>query len=172
MNGINKVILIGRLGKEPEVKHMPSGKTVVNISLATNDVWKDRDTGEKKTSTEWHNVVLFGRQAEIVAEYVHKGDIIYIEGKLKTEYWENSSGEKKNTTKIIVNVLQLMPSGKSTYNSDKVRKEAKEKEPKPEFTQSTIKFDLDEDIPFATNEVIYDEKMLQMRRNKAINRFL
>ena len=107
--GINKVILVGTVGKDPEMKYMPSGDAIANISIATNDAWKDKNTGEKKEVTEWHKVVFFKRLAEIAGEYLRKGQQVYIEGSLKTRSWEKD-GQKQYTTEIVASSLQMLGS--------------------------------------------------------------
>ena len=97
---VNKVILIGNLGNEPDVRYMPSGTAVANISVATSDSWQDKQTGERQERTEWHKVVFFGRQAEIVKQYLHKGSKVYIEGRLQTDKWQDQQGQERYTTKI------------------------------------------------------------------------
>lgn len=100
--GINKVILVGNLGNEPETKYMPSGSAVTNLSLATSETWKDKNTGQQQEKTEWHRVVIFGKLAEIAAQYLHKGSKVYIEGKLQTRKWQDQQGQDKYTTEIVV----------------------------------------------------------------------
>lgn len=107
---LNKVTLIGRLGADPEVRYMPSGGAVANISLATNFRWKDKQTGEKKESTEWHRVVFFNRLAEIVGEYLKKGGQIYVEGRLQTRKWQDQNGQDRYTTEIIASEMQMLDS--------------------------------------------------------------
>lgn len=108
MAGINKVILIGRLGRDPEVKYTPSGATVANFSIATSEEWKDRDTGEKQERTEWHRIVAWRRLGEICGEYLRKGSQVYIEGKLQTREWEDRDGNKRYTTEIIAVNMQML----------------------------------------------------------------
>lgn len=111
MRGVNKVIIVGRVGKDPESRFMPSGSCVVNTSLATSEKWKDKQTGQPVEKTEWHNIVAFGKTAEIIAQYVKKGDPLYIEGKLTTEKWQDKqTGADRYTTKIIVNQIELLGS--------------------------------------------------------------
>lgn len=102
--GVNKVILIGNLGQEPEVRYMPNGSPVANITLATSEIWRDKQTGENREKTEWHRVVLFGKLAEVAGEYLHKGSQIYIEGSLQTRKWQDQNGQDRYTTEVIVNV--------------------------------------------------------------------
>ncbi len=106
--GINKVILVGHLGSDPEVKYMPSGGAVANISLATTDSWKDKNTGEKQDRTEWHRVVFFNRLAEIAGEYLRKGAQVYIEGRLQTRKWQDKNGQDRYTTEIIAAEMQML----------------------------------------------------------------
>jgi len=113
-NGINKVILVGNLGNEPEVKNTTQGQTITRISLATSDTWKDKNTGEAKTKTEWHRVVLFGKLAEIAGQYLRKGSKVYFEGKLQTNKWQDQNGQDRYTTEIVVDsftgVMQMLDS--------------------------------------------------------------
>jgi len=107
--GVNKVILVGNVGQDPETRYMPNGGAVTNVTLATSDTWKDKNTGENQERTEWHRVVFYQRLAEIVAEYVKKGSKIYIEGRLQTRSWEQD-GVKRYTTEIIANEMQMLDS--------------------------------------------------------------
>lgn len=106
--GINKVILVGNLGKDPEVKYMPSGDAVANITLATSETWNDKSSGEKKEKTEWHRVVFFGKLAEIVGQYLKKGSKVYIEGKLQTRKWQGQDGQDRYTTEVVVDMTGTM----------------------------------------------------------------
>jgi single-strand DNA-binding protein len=108
MAGVNKVILIGNLGADPEVRYMPSGDAVANVRIATSDTWKDKNTGERQERTEWHNVVFFGKVAEIVKQYVHKGSKIYVEGKLRTRKWQGQDGQDRYTTEVVVDMNGTM----------------------------------------------------------------
>jgi single-strand DNA-binding protein len=105
--GVNKVILIGNLGADPEVKYLPSGVPVANVNLATNDSWTDKN-GERQERTEWHRLVVWRKLAEIVGQYLKKGSKIYIEGRLETRQWDDQSGQKRYTTEIVVNELQML----------------------------------------------------------------
>lgn len=118
MASINKVILVGNLGQDPEVKYMPSGGAVTNISIATTDSWKDKATGEKKDKTEWHRVVFFNRLAEIAGEYLRKGSQVYIEGSLRTRKWQNQQGQDQYTTEIVAREMQMLGSRANNANSD------------------------------------------------------
>ncbi len=108
--GINKVILVGNLGQDPETKAMPSGMTVCNLRLATSESWKDKQTGEMKEQTEWHSVAMFGRLAEIAGEYLRKGSQVYIEGRLRTRKWQDKEGRDRYTTEIVANEMQMLGS--------------------------------------------------------------
>ena len=106
--GINKVILVGNLGQDPETRYMPSGSAVTNFTLATNESWKDKQTGEQKDRTEWHRVAMFNRLAEIAAEYLRKGSQVYVEGKLRTRKWQDRDGNDRYTTEIIADEMQML----------------------------------------------------------------
>jgi single-strand DNA-binding protein len=108
--GVNKVILIGNLGNDPEIRYMPNGNAVANISLATNDAWKDKQTGELQERTEWHRVCLFDKLAQIVADYLKKGSKVYIEGSIRTRKWQDQAGNDRYTTEIIANSMQMLDS--------------------------------------------------------------
>lgn len=118
--GINKVIILGTLGQDPEVKYTPSGAAVCNLSVATSEQWRDKQTGEKKEQTEWHRIVLFGKVAEIAGEYLRKGSQAYFDGQLRTRKWTDQAGVEKYTTEIVVNVggtMQLIGGKKEADNN-------------------------------------------------------
>ena len=106
--GVNKVIIVGNLGGDPETRYMPSGAAVTNFTVATNESWKDKQTGEQKERTEWHRVAMFNRLAEIAAEYLRKGSQVYIEGKLRTRKWQGQDGQDRYTTEIIADEMQML----------------------------------------------------------------
>jgi single-strand DNA-binding protein len=106
--GINKVILVGNLGADPETRYMPSGGAVTNMRIATSESWKDKQTGEQKDRTEWHNIAMFGRLAEIAAEYLRKGSQVYVEGKLRTRKWQDKDGNDRWTTEVIADEMQML----------------------------------------------------------------
>ena len=108
--GVNKVILVGNLGKDPEIRYMPSGGAVANITVATSETWKDKNSGEQKEQTEWHRVVFFNRLAEVVGEYLKKGSKIYVEGSLQTRKWQDQSGQDRYTTEIKGSTMQMLDS--------------------------------------------------------------
>lgn len=118
--GINKVILLGHLGRDPEVKYMPNGNAVANITIATSESWKDKNTGQQQDRTEWHRVVIFGKLAEIAGQYLKKGSLVYIEGQLQTRKWTDQSGQDRYTTEIVVNMqgtMQMLDRKGSNDNS-------------------------------------------------------
>lgn len=108
--GINKVILIGNLGRDPEVRYMPSGGAVANVALATSTSWRDKQSGEQNERTEWHNVVFFNRLAEIAGEYLKKGSKVYVEGSLRTRKWQDKNGNDRYTTEVVANEMQMLDS--------------------------------------------------------------
>ncbi len=115
--GVNKVILVGNLGKDPETRYMPSGGAVTNITLATSDSWKDKQTGQPQERTEWHRVVFFNKLAEIAGEYLKKGSKVYVEGSLRTRKWQGQDGKDNYTTEIVANEMQMLDSrGGSEYS--------------------------------------------------------
>jgi single-strand DNA-binding protein len=149
--GVNKVILIGNLGKDPQQRAMPSGKAVVNFSLATTDGWRDKQTGEQKEATEWHNVVMFDRLAEIAAEYLRKGSQVYIEGRIRTRKWQDKEGQDRYTTEIIANEMQMLggrgqAGGAGAAAAD--RAPARSQEPAPRGEAAGVAESFDDDIPF------------------------
>ena len=117
MAGINKAILVGRLGKDPEVRYTPSGTAVANFTMATSEEWKDRDSGERRERTEWHRIVAFGRLGEICGEYLAKGRQVYIEGRIQTREWDDRDGNKRYTTEIVANQMQMLGSQRDFADS-------------------------------------------------------
>ena len=150
--GINKVILVGNLGADPETRYMPSGGAVTNLSIATSETWKDKQTGEQKDRTEWHKVAMFNRLAEIAAEYLRKGSQVYIEGKLRTRKWQDRDGNDRYTTEVIADEMQMLggrgggggsfggASGGGGMSRDPGPGSAPPRQPAPD--------DFDDDIPF------------------------
>ncbi len=150
--GINKVILVGNLGADPETRYMPSGGAVTNLSIATSESWKDKQTGEQKERTEWHKVAMFNRLAEIAAEYLRKGSQVYIEGKLRTRKWQDRDGNDRYTTEVIADEMQMLGGrggggggmsggmGGSMSGGDPGPGNAPPRQPAPD--------DFDDDIPF------------------------
>ena len=143
--GINNVILVGNCGKDPETRYMPSGGAVTNISIATSESWKDKQSGEQKDRTEWHNVVFFGRLGEIAGEYLRKGSQVYIEGSLRTEKWQDKSGNDRYTTKIIANEMQMLGGRQSGDSYAPAQSAAPASRPEP---AAVVEDSFDDDIPF------------------------
>jgi single-strand DNA-binding protein len=149
--GLNKVILIGNLGADPETRAMPSGTTVANLRVATSESWRDKQSGEQQERTEWHRVALFGRLGEVAAEYLRKGSQVYIEGSLRTRKWQDKQGQERYTTEIVANEM-LMLGGRSSGASAA----APEARDRPEMAESVARAepaarggnDFDDDIPF------------------------
>jgi len=139
--GINKVIVLGNLGADPDARYMPNGNAVTNISVATTDTWKDKESGERQEKTEWHRVVFFGRLAEIASEYLKKGSQVYVEGRLQTRKWEDKEGNDRWTTEIVANEMQMLGERVSQSSSDNL---STTKRSSSEFTSD----DFDDDIPF------------------------
>jgi single-strand DNA-binding protein len=150
--GVNKVILIGNLGKDPQQRAMPSGKAVVNLSLATTDQWRDKQTGENKEATEWHNLVMFDRLAEIAAEYLRKGSQIYVEGRIRTRKWQDKEGQDRYTTEIVCNEMQMLGGrGQSGAGAGAGATQDRAPQHQPEKAQSEaagVAESFDDDIPF------------------------
>lgn len=149
MAGINKVILVGRLGKDPEMKYFPNGDAVCNFSIATSETWKDKNSGEQKEKTEWHNIVTYRKLAEICGKYLAKGSQVYIEGKLQTRSWEKD-GVTRYTTEIIASEMQMLGAKGSADNSSPGRQVETfdRKPPQPQPGKEDIFKDTDDDIPF------------------------
>lgn len=146
--GINKVILVGHLGQDPEVKYMPSGGAVANVSIATTESWKDKNTGEKVEKTEWHRVVFFARLAEIVGEYLRKGSQIYVEGRLQTRKWQAKDGTDRYTTEIVASEMQML-GGKGGGGGNFEKAPAADNSP-ADYSNAppSGSADFDDDIPF------------------------
>jgi len=150
--GINKVILVGNLGADPEVRYSAAGSAVTNARLATTDQWKDRQTGEQQERTEWHRLVFFSRLAEIAGEYLKKGSKVYVEGRLQTRKWQGQDGQDRYTTEIVVNDMQMldgagggMGGGGASSNAASQSAPAASQEPAPQTAPAD---DFDDDIPF------------------------
>ena len=155
--GINKVILVGNLGKDPEGKFMPNGNAVTNIAIATSESWKDKQTGQQQERTEWHRVVFFNRLAEIATEYLKKGSKVYLEGSLRTRKWQAQDGQDRYTTEIVASEMQMLDSrgGSSDYTSSGANSDSEKPisntetaSKKTTATQNSGSNDFDDDIPF------------------------
>lgn len=150
MASVNKVILVGNLGRDPEVRYMPSGEAVTNINMATTDNWKDKN-GEKQERTEWHRVAFFGKLAEIAGEYLKKGSSVYVEGRLQTRKWQDKEGNERYTTEIIADRMQMLGGrGGSTSMSDSADRPMADNAPgSGSRAKGAEEFnDFDDDIPF------------------------
>jgi len=145
--GINKVIIVGNLGGDPETRYMPSGSAVTNLTVATNESWKDKQTGEQKDRTEWHKVAMFNRLAEIAAEYLRKGSQVYIEGKLRTRKWQDKSGQDRWTTEIIADEMQMLGGRGGSGGGSAPMSSGQDSGP-PSSPPQAGPDDFDDDIPF------------------------
>lgn len=158
--GINKVILIGNLGADPDVRYMPSGDAVANCRIATSEAWKDKQSGELHERTEWHNVVFFGRTAETVKQYLRKGSKVYVEGKLRTRKWQTQDGQDRYTTEVVVDIngtmqmLDSRPGGGSSVPFDDAPRSSPSEGGRAPASQTResgpgpAPADFDDDIPF------------------------
>lgn len=155
--GVNKCIILGNLGNDPEVKYTASGSAIANLTVATSEEWKDKTTGESKSLTEWHRVVLFGKLAEVACEYLRKGSQVYIEGQLRTRKWTDQSGQEKYTTEIVVgmNGVMQMLGGKQEANQQKQSGWGQPQQPKTQQQSKPAQsgqyeppMDFDDSIPF------------------------
>ena len=156
--GVNKCIILGNLGNDPEVKHTNSGIAIANLTVATSESWNDKATGEKREAVEWHRVVLFGKLAEVAGEYLRKGSQVYIEGQLRTRKWTDNAGVEKYTTEVVVgmNGVMQMIGGKQEANQQKQSGWGQPQQPKPQQQSkpaqsgtSVPPMDFSDDIPFA-----------------------
>ncbi|MBK8337402.1 MAG: single-stranded DNA-binding protein [Sterolibacteriaceae bacterium] len=154
MASVNKVILVGNLGRDPETRYAPSGDAICNVNLATTDTWKDKQTGEKKEATEWHRVVFFGRLAEIAGQYLKKGSQIYVEGSLRTRKWQDKDGQDRYTTEIRGDEMKMLGSRQGmgdTPPRESVGTPAAAPAGRPAATPAASSSgfgDMDDDIPF------------------------
>jgi len=154
--GINKVILVGNLGSDPEVRYMPNGNAVSTLSVATSESWKDKQTGERQERTEWHRVVLFNRLGEIAGEYLKKGSKVYVEGSLRTRKWQDQNGQDRYTTEIVGSELQMLDSRmgggdmqqSNQYQQNNFQQHSPAPASKPQQASEPVFNDLDDDIPF------------------------
>jgi single-strand DNA-binding protein len=145
--GVNKVILIGNVGNDPDMRYTANGGAVCNLSVATTDSWRDKQSGENQERTEWHRVVMFGKLGEIAGEYLRKGSKVYIEGRLQTRKWQDKSGQDRYTTEIVANDMQMLDSkggGSASFDSAPASKPAAQQQP----AAAPPADDFDDDIPF------------------------
>jgi single-strand DNA-binding protein len=145
--GVNKAIIVGNLGRDPEVRYSASGSAIANINVATTDSWKDRQSGERQERTEWHRVVFFNRLAEIAGEYLKKGSQVYIEGRIQTRKWEDKDGNDRWTTEIVANEMQMLGSRGSGGMQDAPAEDFGSASPRA-AASSANDSDFDDDIPF------------------------
>lgn len=146
--GVNKCILIGHLGQDPEIRYMPSGGAVANLTLATSESWRDKQTGEMKEKTEWHRVCIFGKLAEVAGEYLKKGSQVYIEGSLQTRKWQDQSGQDRYTTEVVVNIggsMQMLGGNGNQAGSQQPARHPQQQQ----APQNDPPMDWDDNIPFA-----------------------
>jgi single-strand DNA-binding protein len=154
MSSVNKVILIGNLGKDPEMRYLPSGEAIANFSLATSENWTDKASGDKKEATEWHRVVFFGRTAEVIGQYVKKGSKIYVEGRLQTRKWQDKEGQDRYTTEVRGDVMRMLDkrgesSGPMDHEPAGEKRRAPPAKTAARAAPATSGFDdMDDDIPF------------------------
>ena len=152
MASVNKVILVGNLGADPETKYLPSGDAVTNVRLATTDRWKDKASGEMKEATEWHRIAFFGRLAEIAGEYLKKGSQVYVEGRIRTRKWQDKEGQDRYSTEIVADAMQMLGSRAGSGEPRSEPAGARAAEPKPAAASAKKpagKFDdMEDDIPF------------------------
>lgn len=150
--GVNKVIIIGRLGQDPEVRYSPQGTAFANMTVATSEQWRDKATGEQKEQTEWHRVVMSGKLAEIAGEYLRKGSEVYLEGKLRTRKWTDQSGAEKYTTEVLVGVggtMQMLGGKQDSSQQPKPQQKPQQQWQSPQQSnEPPMNFDDDMDIPF------------------------
>ncbi|EMT6577481.1 single-stranded DNA-binding protein [Providencia rettgeri] len=148
--GVCKVILIGHLGQDPEIRYMPAGGAVANLTLATSESWRDKQSGEMREKTEWHRVVIFGKLAEVAGEYLKKGSQVYIEGSLQTRKWQDQSGQDRYTTEVVVNIggsMQMLGGNGGNYQAGSQQTARQpQQQPAPQ-NEPPMDFD-DSDIPF------------------------
>lgn len=147
MSSINKVILIGRIGADPETRFMPNGDAVCNLTVATSESWKDKTTGEKREATEWHRVVIFRKLAEIAGQYLKKGSLVYLEGSLKTRKWQDKEGVERYTTEIVCDEMKML-GGKPGQSDGDGERSAPARCHVPAKPASNSMDDLEDDIPF------------------------
>lgn len=149
MSGINKVIIVGRLGNDPEMRTMPNGDPVAKINVATSEEWTDKNTGEKKQNTEWHSIIAFRKLADIIGQYLKKGSQVYVEGKISTRKWQDQNGQDRYTTEIIADQLQMLSSsqGKPKPQSQPQQSQQKEWDGYADHERQQGS-NFDDDIPF------------------------
>ncbi|AUR93860.1 nucleic acid-binding, OB-fold protein [Vibrio phage 1.189.B._10N.286.51.B5] len=153
MAGINKVIIVGGLGQDPEVKYMTNGNAVANLSVATSESWNDKASGEKKEKTEWHRVVIFGKLAEIAGQYLRKGSKVYLEGKLQTRKWQDQNGQDRYSTEVVLDgfgskMEMLSPASNQSQQGQQQQYNAPQQQQAPQQQYNEPPMDFSDDIPF------------------------
>lgn len=164
MASINKVIIVGNLGADPETRYLPSGDPVTNLRVATTDSWKDKETGEKKETTEWHRIVLFRRLAEVAGQYLKKGSQVYIEGRIRTRKWQDKDGQERYTTEIEAEEMKMLGSRQGVGDGDSSRQQPPARSnagggvgnAAPARQPAHAGADFEDDIPFANMTMAYD----------------
>ncbi|HGZ7314712.1 TPA: single-stranded DNA-binding protein [Vibrio parahaemolyticus] len=148
--GVNKVILVGNLGNAPEMRYMPNGGAVANITIATSETWRDKASGEQREKTEWHRVVIFGKLAEVAGQYLHKGSQVYVEGQLQTRKWQDQSGQDRFTTEVVVQgysaVMQML-GGRRNDDAQQQGGWGQPQQPQQQYNEPPMDFD-DDEPPF------------------------
>jgi len=160
MASVNKAILIGNLGRDPEVRYSPDGAAICNVTIATSSQWKDKNTGERREETEWHRVVFYNRLAEIAGEYLRKGRPVYVEGRIKTRKWQGQDGQDRYTTEIIADQMQMLGNREGTgdpnmrggsgadFNAPPPQRPTQTRAPAPQVSAAANLEDMDDEIPF------------------------
>jgi single-strand DNA-binding protein len=151
MASVNKVIIVGNVGRDPETRYMPSGDAVTNISVATSDRYKDKQTGEMKETTEWHRIAFFGKLAELAGQYLKKGSQVYVEGRLRTRKWTDASGQEKYSTEIVSETMQMLggkPVGGSGDGGESYARSKPAEQSAPASSNAASLGAMDDDIPF------------------------
>lgn len=165
--GVNKVILVGNLGSDPEVRYMPNGGAVANITIATSESWRDKTTGEQREKTEWHRVSLFGKLAEVAGEYLRKGSQVYIEGQLHTRKWQDQNGQDRYSTEVVVKgfngTMQMLGGGNRTQQGEQSQQPVQQMQKYQGASQSQhddVPMDFDDNIPFAPIGLMYNKTLI------------
>lgn len=147
-SGVNKVIIIGRLGKDPETRNLQNGSAATNFTVATSESWKDKNTGQKQERTEWHNVSVFGKLAEICGQYLHKGSQVYVEGALRTRKWQDNNGQDRYTTEIIANEMRMLDSKSDGQQGGGYQQQPQQRQQVPVQQPPGGYDNFDDDVPF------------------------
>ena len=168
MASVNKVIIVGNIGRDPETRFLPSGDALTNISVATSDKYKDKATGEMKETTEWHRITFFGKLAEIAGQYLKKGSQVYVEGKLRTRKYTDQSGVEKYSTEIVADSMQMLGSKMGDTSSGAPPSNFSKERPEISNSASSSLGQMDDDIPFQTNDLLIFQIILLSREPSII----